>query len=110
MKNQYSFDDAIRNIVQQENKIILKKIEQLFEKLSNFKEDSKIMTFKEVCDYLSCSKSYLYKQTSANQIPHSKRGKRLFFEKAKLTKWILENQVKTDEEISEEVYENFQKS
>lgn len=32
-------------------------------------------------------------------ISHSKKGKKLYFDKATITKWILENQISTKEEM-----------
>ena len=36
---------------------------------------------------------------STNMISHSKKGKKLYFDKATITKWILENQISTKEEM-----------
>ena len=45
--------------------------------VSPFKE---ILTIEEAAEFLSVSKSYLYKQTSAQAIPHYKpTGKRCYF-------------------------------
>jgi hypothetical protein len=34
-------------------------------------------------------------------VPHSKRGKRLYFDREKVDVWLLENQVATQTEIQE---------
>jgi len=60
------------------------------------------MSFKEAMDYLGYSRSHGYKLTSANQIPHSKRGKQLFFSKSELDNWLLSNKVKTTKQIDQE--------
>jgi len=36
---------------------------------------------------------------STNMISHSKKGKKLYFDKETITKWILENQISTKEEM-----------
>lgn len=99
MQNSFSFDDAIRNIVRQENRVIIQKIDSLLANFKDLPEEKAVLNFKEACQYLSCSKSYLYKMTSTNKIPHSKRGKRLFFEKDTLKKWLLAINVKTEDEL-----------
>lgn len=52
------------------------------------------MTFEEGCEYAGISKSHGYKLTSQGRIPHSKRGKRIYFEKSELDEWLLSNKVK----------------
>jgi excisionase family DNA binding protein len=66
-------------------------------------KESKILNFKQACEFLGISQSHGYKLTSQNKIPHSKRGKRLFFERDVLEGWLLENRVKTCEQIMDEV-------
>jgi excisionase family DNA binding protein len=58
-----------------------------------------LMDIKKLSDYLGVSNSYIYKMTSTKNIPHSKRGKKLFFEKEKVTNWALENEIWTQDEI-----------
>jgi excisionase family DNA binding protein len=46
------------------------------------------------------SESYLYKLTSAQQIPHYKpRGKCIYFNRSELESWLLTGRVKTNVEI-----------
>ena len=52
---------------------------------------------------LFLSKSYLYKLTSGNLIPHYKpQGKMLYFEKTELEAWLRQNPVKTQAQIEQE--------
>jgi len=64
--------------------------------------DENPLTFKEAMDYLGYSRSHGYKLTSKNQIPHSKRGKQLYFSKSELDQWLLSNKVKTTKELDQE--------
>ena len=49
------------------------------------------------------ARSYLYKLTSGNLIPHYKpQGKMLYFEKAELEAWLRQNPVKTQAQIEQE--------
>ena len=60
-----------------------------------------IMGVNELVDYLKVSTSYIYKMTSSNQIPHSKKGKKLYFDKEKVSHWALETSVMTEEEMQD---------
>ena len=59
--------------------------------------------FDEASKFLSLSKSYLYKLTSAGLIPHYKpQGKMIYFEKNILEEWLRQNPVKTQAQIASE--------
>ncbi|MEN8185951.1 MAG: helix-turn-helix domain-containing protein [Bacteroidota bacterium] len=71
------------------------------EKLLTYNKE--VLTFDEACDYTGLTRSYLYKLTASRKIPHCKpNGKMIYFEKKKLNDWLLQNQVKTEEEIEAE--------
>lgn len=62
-----------------------------------------VLSFEEACEYTGYAESYMYKLTSARKIPHSKpNGKKIFFDKAELDKWLLRNPVKTAEALNSE--------
>ena len=62
-----------------------------------------IFSFDEASKFLNLSKSYLYKLTSGNLIPHYKpQGKMLYFEKEALEAWLRQNPVKTGMQIEKE--------
>ncbi len=61
----------------------------------------KTMSLAEFCEYAGLTKQTAYKLTSAQKVPHSKRGKRLYFDREKVDVWLLENQVATQAEIQE---------
>lgn len=62
-----------------------------------------VLSFDEASKFLHLSKSYLYKLTSGNLIPHYKpQGKMLYFEKADLEMWLRQNPVKTQAQIEQE--------
>ena len=81
-----------------------KTIEQRIEELESLVYASKnVLSFEEACKYLNLSKSYLYKLTSAQMIPHYKpQGKMIYFEKDALEAWLRQNPVKTQAQISQE--------
>ena len=80
----------------------------ILEKLTNIEDllkaqDGRPLTLEEAADYLGFSKSYLYKLTSANKIPHYKpQGKRVYFAKGELNTWLYRNPVKTTGKIEQE--------
>ena len=49
------------------------------------------LTVKQAIVFLDLAKQTIYGLTSRNEIPHYKRGKKLYFLKAELEKWMLEN-------------------
>jgi len=65
-------------------------------------QNAEPMNFENACNYLSISKSYLYKLTCKNQIPFYKpNGKKIYFEKAELNKWLLKNRAKPESELEQ---------
>lgn len=62
-----------------------------------------VLSFDEASKFLNLSKSYLYKLTSGNLIPHYKpQGKMLYFERVELESWLRQNPIKTQVQIEQE--------
>ncbi len=62
-----------------------------------------VLTFEEGCEFTGLSKSYMYKLTHRNKIPHFKpHGKNIYFSREELEKWLLKNPVKTAEAVEQE--------
>jgi len=59
------------------------------------------LALKELSDYLKLSDSAIYKLTSTSQIPHYKSGKKLYFKKEDIDKWLETKRIKTIGEIEE---------
>ncbi|NCD04216.1 MAG: DNA-binding protein [Clostridia bacterium] len=58
-----------------------------------------VLTFEDVVVLTGLSRSYLYKLTSANQIPHYKpSGKQLYFDREEIESWLKQNRVETVED------------
>lgn len=61
-----------------------------------------VLTSEEAARYMGISKSYLYKLTMRQQIPHYKpMGKMCYFNRAELEAWLQNNRVTTDAELKE---------
>jgi excisionase family DNA binding protein len=72
-------------------------VNSLREMLANSKD---ILSMDEAATYLNVNKSYLYKLTSNQQIPHYKpNGGKVYFERVLLDEWLRQNPVKTIAEI-----------
>ena len=64
----------------------------------------KMISFSEACIYLKLSTSHLYKLTSLRKIPHfCPQGKRLYFNRIELDRWLQQNRMNTIEEIEANV-------
>lgn len=67
--------------------------QQISDLQGNILSQKNVLTFSEAARYTGFSKSYLYKLTHLQKIPCSKpAGKMLFFDRAELEKWLLNNQ------------------
>ncbi|AUD03268.1 helix-turn-helix domain-containing protein [Spirosoma pollinicola] len=63
-----------------------------------------VLTFVEFCNYVGIGESYGYRLTSQKQVPHyNPRGKQLYFNRAEIDEWLMQNPVKTATQIAEEV-------
>src|SRR5690606_3902061 len=51
------------------------------------------LTLPEAADFLSLSKSTLYRMTSQKEIPHLKRGGKILFNQSDLIAWLKQAQV-----------------
>lgn len=62
-----------------------------------------VLTSDEAARYLGISKSYLYKLTMRQRVPHYKpMGKMCYFNRLELEKWLQSNRVATGDEISQQ--------
>lgn len=87
------------------------KITELDERLSRIENmllsQKKVLSFDETAVYTGLSKSHLYKLTSTGGIPcYKPTGKKLYFDKEELDKWLLNGKKKSQDELNEAA-ENF---
>lgn len=72
-----------------ESEKILATLEEL-KLTSSFSKNT--LTLKEACAYTSISQSYMYKLTASYKIPyHNPFGKKLYFNKNELDRWLTSN-------------------
>jgi excisionase family DNA binding protein len=62
-----------------------------------------VLTLKEAAQFAGLSSSYFYKLTSGHKIPHYKpAGKVCYFNRLELQEWLLQNRIKTVDELKTE--------
>jgi excisionase family DNA binding protein len=80
-------------------------LQKINERLANIEamllSSKTVFTFDEAATYTGLSKSYLYKLTATGGIPcYKPNGKVLYFNKAELDNWMMQNRKATSEELS----------
>jgi excisionase family DNA binding protein len=63
---------------------------------------TEILNLERAAEYISLSKSAIYKKTSERNIPHFKKGKKLYFKRSELDEWLTQNRIKTNSEIDQQ--------
>lgn len=80
----------------------LERIERLLSEQNMLQKE--VLNFNEAAVYLEISHSHLYKLTSTCTIPAYKpNGKKLYFNRQELNKWLLSNRQTSISDIDEEV-------
>lgn len=79
-------------------------MEEIEKRLTNIENmllsQKNALTFDEGAIFTGIGKSHLYKLTSSGIVPHYKpRGKMIYFDRAELEKWLLQNRVTPADEI-----------
>lgn len=79
-------------------------LEDLSNKLDNIREltligAKTVLNLEETALFTGLSIGHLYRLTSGKQIPHFKKNRKLYFKKAELEDWMLEQKILTEDEI-----------
>ena len=84
--------------------VIIEKLDNIEKMLSEQNLLKKeVLNFREACQYLDISESHLYKLTSRKQVPHfCPQGKKLYFNRLELDRWLQTNRKNTAEEVDRE--------
>ncbi|MCX2452242.1 helix-turn-helix domain-containing protein [Pedobacter sp. PLR] len=90
-------------------RILFEKVEHIEELLQDLQpkdpNDNELLTIEEASEFLKVTVPALYTKVSRQEIPVSKPGKRLYFNKSDLKKWIIASRKKTVMEIRKEAEE-----
>lgn len=62
---------------------------------------TEVLNLNQAAEYVSLSKSAIYKKTSERNIPHFKKGKKLYFKKSELDLWLTSMKISTKDEIDQ---------
>lgn len=82
------------------SKMIEEKVNAAIEARIAELREKEILNLEEACNFTGMSKSFIYKMTSLNAIPHYKpTGKVLYFEKKELESWMRTRKGKSQEEL-----------
>lgn len=82
----------------------LEHLEKLIVKISNVEEDKEeILNIQEASKLLDLSVSTIYSKVCKREIPVNKQGKRIYFYRHELMKWIKSGRVKTYLEIQNDI-------
>ncbi|MDP4286232.1 MAG: helix-turn-helix domain-containing protein [Bacteroidota bacterium] len=76
--------------------------------LSQYQENTKLpelLNISQAAEYLNLAKQTLYGFTSNREIPFIKKGKKLYFRKSDLDKWLSEGRKSTKAEINAAITE-----
>jgi excisionase family DNA binding protein len=94
--------DAIAVIVEQAVRKVLSEKEQPAESNSF----GRALDIREAAKYIGLTRQTIYRKTSANEIPHSKRAGRVFFDRQELDGWLLAKRVPTKTELQKQAGEH----
>ena len=90
-------------------RILFEKVEHIEELLQDLQpkdpNENELLTIQEAAEFLKVSVAAIYTKVSRQEIPVSKPGKRLYFNKCELKKWIIASRKKTVTEIRKEAEE-----
>lgn len=88
-KNNNPFD-----VIEERLVTLAQAIDTLTDYLANDRSTvDKPLSLNEATHYLDVSKATLYLLTSKREIPHLKRGQKLYFLKADLDQWLLSHRI-----------------
>lgn len=63
---------------------------------------NEVLNLNQAAEYVSLSKSAIYKKTSERNIPHFKQGKKLYFKRSELDEWLTAMKIATKTEIEKD--------
>ena len=100
MDDNITFDQLPNAVFQLYEK--LNSIENLLLNQTSQSESDQLLSIQQAGELIKLSVPTIYGYVSRNEIPFSKKGKRLYFSKQELFHWIQEGRKKTISETKEE--------
>ena len=91
--------DELENLIQNS-------VRKIFSEQGNQKqEQDEIFSIKEASAFLNLAPQTLYGFTSKREIPFIKRGKKLYFRKSELEKWLMEGKKRSKSQLEKDINE-----
>lgn len=84
------------------SKVIRNELKSYFEQQEEKEREDEIGGIELAIEVTKLAKPTIYGLVSERRIPHSKRGKKLYFSRKELKEWVKEGKRKTQDEIAEE--------
>lgn len=77
----------------------LDRIEKAIASITNAEPEEELITISEASKFLKLAQSTIYGKACKREIPVIKKGKRLYFEKKELLKWVKSGNRETSSEL-----------
>lgn len=84
------------------SRAIRNELRSYFEQQEEKEREDEIGGIELAIEVTKLAKPTIYGLVSKRKVPHSKRGKKLYFSRKELEEWLIENKRKTQDEIAEE--------
>jgi len=95
----------VRQMLREEVRTALKECQST----QKVEDENDLMTIEELAEYINMAVTSIYGLIHRRQLPHIKRGKRLIFEKSKITEWLQSGRQKTVSDVKADA-ENYLRS
>ena len=84
------------------SRVVRNEIRNYFERQEEKEREDEIGGIELALELTGLAKPTIYSLVSTRKIPHSKRGKKLYFSRKELLSWLTNGKRKTQDEIAEE--------
>ena len=96
-------DITVTNLtIEDISKAIRNELRNYFEQQEEKEREDEIGGIELALELTGLAKPTIYSLVSTRKIPHSKRGKKLYFSRRELLEWLTTGRRKTQDEIAEE--------
>ncbi len=96
-------DITVTNLtIEDISRAIRNELQNYFEQLEEKEREDEICGIELAIEVTRLAKPTIYGLVSERKIPHSKRGKKLYFSRRELKEWLTEGKRKTQDEIADE--------
>ncbi len=96
-------DITVTNLtIEDISRAIRNELQNYFEQLEEKEREDEIGGIELAIEVTRLAKPTIYGLVSERKIPHSKRGKKLYFSRRELKEWLTEGKRKTQDEIADE--------